>query len=216
MGSDVANLAPNSRTSPWCNSLGKRLFDRVSAALLLSSLLPFMALIAAAVKISSRGPVLFRQLRVGKDGASFELLKFRTMDCCPSEVGVGLTRQGDNRVTRLGRLLRQWKLDELPQLINVVRGEMSLVGPRPEVPQYCHPLYRTEVAALWPGVTGRASLEFRHEEQILAQVPSGQLENYYLARILPAKVRLDLDYAQHASFFSDLKILLKTACTVMR
>jgi lipopolysaccharide/colanic/teichoic acid biosynthesis glycosyltransferase len=216
MSGDAANLPRKSWTSPWCNSLGKRVFDRVGAVLLLIPSLPFMAVIAAAVKITSRGSVLFRQVRVGKDGASFKLLKFRTMDCSPPEAAVPLTQQGDNRITRLGRLLRQWKLDELPQLINVVRGEMSLVGPRPEVPRYCHSLYRTRVAALRPGVTGRASLEFRDEEHILGRVPSGQLEDYYLARILPAKAQLDLDYAQHASLFSDLKILLETARTVLR
>src|SRR5271165_2487246 len=124
--SEIGNL------SPWNFSPGKRALDAVSAGVGLGLLLPVLAVVAIGVRITSSGPVLFRQRRVGKEGELFEILKFRTMVHRPQGAGPGVTRQGDSRVTRLGRWLRRGRLDELPQLLNVLRGDMSLVGPRPD------------------------------------------------------------------------------------
>src|SRR5262249_48609121 len=142
--------------SPWCFSMGKRVFDFVIALLVLLIAWPLMLVVGLAIKISSPGHVFFRQKRVGKDARLFELVKFRSMRVAPERSGPGITREGDSRIFPVGRLLRNWKLDELPQLINVLRGEMSLVGPRPDLPEFCATLAGDErqVLALRPGITG--------------------------------------------------------------
>jgi len=203
------------RPSAWCSSTAKRIFDFVCAAILLVLVSPIMFLAAVAVKASSPGPVLFRQRRCGKDGNSFEVFKFRSMSQTAS--GPGLTRAGDARVTRVGRILRKWKLDELPQLVNVLRGEMSLVGPRPDLAQYFDHSTRDvrQVLALRPGVTGWASIHFRNEEELLAQAGPEQLHQFYVRQVLPLKARLDLDYAERASFLSDFGVLLRTVTAVL-
>ena len=198
--------------SPWCNSSGKRLFDVVLAALLLVPALPLMTLIAMLLKLTSRGPVLFSQHRAGKDGIEFRLLKFRTMVHDRAQTGPGVTMSGDSRVTEIGRLLRKSKLDELPQLLHVLSGKMSLVGPRPDLPEYLASLDRNQrsLLALRPGLTGNASVSFRNEEEILAQAPRGQLESFYLMHVLPRKVQLDLEYARAATLWSDIGMLFRT------
>jgi lipopolysaccharide/colanic/teichoic acid biosynthesis glycosyltransferase len=132
--------------------------------------------------------------------------------------GAGVTQAGDARVTGLGRILRKWKLDELPQLINVIRGEMSLVGPRPDLPEFINELdkasYRS-LALLTPGITGWATLHFRHEEELLANIPQEELRSYYVQKVLPRKVELDLDYASRATLRSDLMILLRTVKAIL-
>ncbi len=203
------------RPSAWCLSRGKRLFDAICGALLLLCLLPPMLVIAIAVKLSSRGPVLFRQLRCGKGGKCFCVLKFRTMS--QSVSGPTLTRAGDARVTGLGRVLRKWKIDEFPQLFNVLRGEMSLVGPRPDVPEYFAeaPHEVQGVLSLRPGVTGWASIHFRNEEGLLAQAPAERLRDFYVSEVLPRKARLDLEYAARSTFLTDCGVLWRTVAAVL-
>jgi lipopolysaccharide/colanic/teichoic acid biosynthesis glycosyltransferase len=204
--------------SPWNHSRGKRMFDFVAAGVVLLPCLPLMALIAAAVAVTSRGPVLFRQKRVGENERAIELLKFRTMLYNLSSAGPGVTRSGDPRITPIGRFLRRCKLDELPQLLNVLRGDMSLVGPRPDLEEFCQalgPEHRL-VLTLRPGLTGWATLHFRNEEQLLAAVPKEQLVSYYRETILPQKAQLDMAYAERATFLGDLAILGGTFLTLFR
>jgi lipopolysaccharide/colanic/teichoic acid biosynthesis glycosyltransferase len=204
--------------SSWNHSIGKRAFDVFVASLVLLLCLPLMVLIAAVVAVTSRGPVLFRQGRVGENERVIELLKFRTMLHNPHKSGPGVTQSGDPRITLIGRLLRRCKLDELPQLLNVLRGDMSLVGPRPDLAEFCQgfgPEHRT-VLTLRPGLTGWATLQFRHEEELLATVPKDQLIRYYRGTVLPQKAELDLVYAKRASFLGDLGILWMTFLTLWR
>jgi lipopolysaccharide/colanic/teichoic acid biosynthesis glycosyltransferase len=131
--------------------------------------------------------------------------------------GPGVTQTGDLRVTRIGRVLRKWKLDELPQLLNVLRGEMSLVGPRPDLPEFIAELdaaSRSNLALLAPGITGWATLHFRHEEELLASAPPESLRTFYVQQVLPKKVALDLEYASRATFFGDFMILLRTVSAI--
>lgn len=204
--------------SPWCRSSGKRLMDFTLGGALLIITLPLMMVIAVAVKLTSPGPVFFRQRRLGKDGVTFELLKFRSMTEGASSAGPGITRKNDPRVTWAGKYLRQWKLDELPQLWNVITGEMSLVGPRPDLPKYFAALGPglARVLLLRPGVTGEASIRFRHEEDLLSHAPADGMEDYYITRLLPVKIRADLGYAEAATFFTDVALLFRTILAVFR
>jgi|SRR5579862_648484 len=198
----------------WNDSLLKRLFDLLLALLLLLLFGPLMLAVALSVKLSSKGPVLFRQKRVGKDGHEFQLLKFRSMrqGCA----GPKVTRTGDPRITAVGQIIRKWKLDELPQLFNVVRGDMSFVGPRPDVAEYLRHLNQAQrqILQLRPGITSSATLSYRKEEQLLSQV-NGNLETFYCTELLPEKVRMDLDYARNAGFRSDLSIVLRTLAAIL-
>jgi lipopolysaccharide/colanic/teichoic acid biosynthesis glycosyltransferase len=204
--------------SPWCFSRLKRAMDFICALILIPAALPIMALIALAIKTTSRGPIFFRQKRLGKGGAEFALLKFRTMYHARREAGSGLTSRGDRRITAAGRLLRRCKLDELPQLFNVLRGEMSLVGPRPDLPRYFAGLddKHRRVLSLTPGITGAASLKFRNEEALLAQVAQERLESFYVETLLPQKIVLDLEYARTASVTSDTALIIRTAAAIFQ
>lgn len=165
-----------------------------------------MLLIALAVRCTSPGGAIFRQKRMGRAGRLFEVLKFRSMSQRRA-AGPGLTRDGDLRVTPCGRILRALKLDELPQFLNVLRGDMSLVGPRPKLPEFAaipNKPYR-------PGVTGLASLAFRSEDQILASVVPERIESFYHERIKPLKANLDVCYMCKATPMSDLRIIFATA-----
>jgi lipopolysaccharide/colanic/teichoic acid biosynthesis glycosyltransferase len=135
----------------------------------------------------------------------------------PRNAGPGVTQQGDPRIFPAGRWLRKWKLDELPQFFNVVRGEMSLVGPRPDLPRYIASLgeEQKEILCLRPGIAGSATLQFRHEEDLLAQVPAQELVQFYVSRILPQKISIDMAYARQANLFSDVKILLRTVASIL-
>jgi len=167
-----------------------------------------MLLVALAVWLDSGRPVLFRHRRVGQGGRTFELLKFRSM--VVNHGGPSLTRKGEARITRVGAWLRRWKLDELPQLVNVLRGEMSLVGPRPEVPEYvdlADPLWQRVLAAR-PGITDPASVEFRNEEELLAAADN--VEDYYRTVILPRKLELSAAYLERRTLLSDLEMLFRT------
>jgi lipopolysaccharide/colanic/teichoic acid biosynthesis glycosyltransferase len=196
----------------WNFSLAKRVFDAVMAAAGIALTLPAMAMVAVAIKLGSPGPVLFRQQRVGRGGKPFEILKFRTMVDRQKDLGSSITRKGDLRITGLGRLLRKSKMDELPQLFNVLRGDMSLVGPRPDLPEFYETLAPEQrvIVALRPGVTGWATLQFRDEEGHLASVPEEQVANYYVSTLFPTKVQLALDYARRATFLKDLGIIVRT------
>jgi lipopolysaccharide/colanic/teichoic acid biosynthesis glycosyltransferase len=197
--------------SMWNESKGKRLFDLFLAAVLLVLVSPVMLAVALVVKLTSKGPVFYRQWRVGKEGHEFQLIKFRTM-AYERQPGPRVTRAGDPRITGAGRVLRQWKLDELPQLLNVVRGDMSFVGPRPDVAEYLTFLDSElrKILDLRPGLTGAATLCYRHEEKLLSQVPEAELQKFYCTQVLPEKVRIDLDYARKAGLMSDLVLLLRT------
>jgi lipopolysaccharide/colanic/teichoic acid biosynthesis glycosyltransferase len=201
-------LAP--RASAWSLSLRKRCLDATIAfAVLLAAFLPGL-FVCLCIRITSQGPAFFPQERVGYRGRPFTLYKFRTMEVSAG-CGPGLTREGDPRVTAIGRLLRRLKLDELPQFYNVLRGEMSLVGPRPKLPRYAA---RTD-AFYRPGLTGLATLVFRGEEQLLARVAPDELDRFYDRRIKPLKARIDLRYMKSATFFSDLGLLFLTACVAL-
>jgi|SRR5689334_805288 len=209
-------LATGGEVGCWSTSSGKRVFDFVLASAGLLLLMPVFLLVALVVKLSSsKGPVFFRQVRVGRGGKHFELLKFCSMRNLP---GAAVTREGDPRITPVGKFLRRTKLDELPQLINVVSGHMSLVGPRPDLPQFWSTLPASQRAIMnvRPGITGRASLQFRDEEQLLASVEQDRLHDYYVSSVLPVKVQMDLEYAQSATLVSDLVVLLSTLARICR
>lgn len=192
----------------------KRLFDIVCAALGLLLLLPVMLSIATWVRLDSPGPALFRQTRIGRFGRPFTIHKFRTMRVEP---GAAITVGADRRITKAGAWLRASKLDELPQLWDVLRGAMSLVGPRPELPHYVA-LYpadlRDQVLAVRPGITDPASLAFSHEAELLAAASDPERE--YREVILPAKLRLSADYAAVAGLATDLQLILATLGRVLR
>jgi lipopolysaccharide/colanic/teichoic acid biosynthesis glycosyltransferase len=176
-----------------------------------------MAVVALLVRATSKGPALFRQERLGFQGQPFALLKFRTMHKDAASAGIGVTRSGDVRITVLGKMLRASKLDELPQLINVLRGEMSMVGPRPDLERVWNQTgaWKQEIFALKPGVTGAASLVFRNEEKFLLGVPLDRVDQFYITHLLTRKAEIDLNYAAHASFWSDLRLLLATIFRVV-
>lgn len=195
--------------SGWTRSRAKRFFDVVLVVAALPLVAPVLLLVAIAIRLSTSGPILFLQKRAGRDGRLFSILKFRTM-VHPSPAGKGsITTIDDEQITGVGRVLRYWKLDELPQLVNVLRGEMSLVGPRPRVPEQQMGRLRCR-----PGITGAASLAFAREEVLLAGIPREQLDGYYASRVLPLKQQLDDAYMVRATFLSDLKLLVKTGITV--
>jgi len=192
----------------------KRCLDLVVAIVLLLVLSPVLAVAAIAVKCSGSGPIFFRQTRVGRGGKPFEILKFRTMRTTSSP-GPLITGAGDPRVTRVGRVLRRWKVDELPQLVNVLRGEMSFVGPRPEVPRYVDMFaeqYR-ELLAVRPGITDLASMAFRDEEILLGRSPDP--EDLYVREILPRKLALSHAYVRRRSFGLDLRLIARTVATIL-
>ena len=204
--------------SRWPDSRTKRLMDIIGAVLALLPALPLMAVVAGVIKLTSPGPVLFQQIRCGKGGQRFQLLKFRSMYDARSHPGPGLTSSNDTRVTRVGRVIRKWKLDELPQLFNVVRGEMSLVGPRPDLPEYLDALSaaQRQILRLKPGITSIATLRFRKEEELLSTIPSDALSTYYIANILPQKINIELDYSYQASLLSDLAVLVRTVRAIFQ
>jgi lipopolysaccharide/colanic/teichoic acid biosynthesis glycosyltransferase len=188
----------------------KRAFDVTVASALFVAILPLFAVLALAIKLDSNGPIFYKATRAGRGGQPFKLYKFRSMVVDADKQGPGITTSGDSRVTRTGRLLRRTKLDELPQLINVINGDMSLVGPRPEDLRYVA-LYTPEQRAVLdvrPGITGLASVHYRNEEAILV---GDDWETTYINEVMPAKLNYDLAYAQDANVFKDIVILGQTA-----
>lgn len=199
--------------------MSKRVFDLVVAAVALAVLALPMLLVALLIRLDSPGPALFRQVRVGQGGRPFEILKFRTMRVRPPDEaqGLALTVGDDGRITRIGRRLRACRMDESPQLLNVLAGQMSLVGPRPEVPRYVahypHEL-RERLLALRPGITDPAALAHLDEATRLAQADDP--ERHYIERILPAKLNASARYAAHASVLSDCRVLAQTVWRVLK
>ena len=197
--------------------MSKRLFDWVLSSLGLLLLGPALLLIALAVKLYSAGPVFFRQERVGRFGAPFRIHKFRTMRHDPPGQGLQITVGHDARITRVGGVLRQTKLDELPQLLDVWLGDMSLVGPRPEVPRYVahYPAaLRDKVLSVRPGITDIASIEYRDESSVLARAVDP--ERAYIHEILPHKLALAERYVDQASVWMDIRLIARTILALVK
>jgi len=197
--------------------MAKRLFDVFFSGLGLLILSPLLIIFALIIKLTSPGPVFYRGTRIGKNFRPFRIFKFRTMVISAEKIGGPSTREEDPRVTKIGKFLRKYKLDEFPQLINVFRGEMSLVGPRPEVPEYAN-LYQGEekiVYTVKPGMTDYASLWNIDEGGALKNAENTEeTEKIYLEEIRPEKVRLQMKYVETRSFMLDLKIVIKTILKV--
>jgi len=197
------------------NAFLKRCFDILVSFCVLTAAFPLFLLVGIAIKLDSEGPVLFVQKRVGRHGELFRMYKLRTMVDNAANIGPNFTTKRDPRITRVGRALRKWKLDEIPQLINVLKGEMSIVGPRPDYVEY-YRLYTPEqrrVFSLRPGMAGPALIAYRNEEEILAQ--SKNPEQDYVNHIMQEKLRLDLEYVGNQSLLYDLKILGQALRTVL-
>lgn len=193
----------------------KRFFDFVASGLGLLILLPLFILLALAVKLGSKGPIFYTQQRVGKNGIDFGLFKFRTMYSGSDKKGLITIGAKDNRITSTGYFLRKYKLDELPQLLNVLIGDMSIVGPRPEVRKYVE-MYTPEqqkVLNVRPGLTDYASLEYFNENEILGN--SENPDKTYVEEVMPAKLNLNLKYVQEQTIWVDLKVILKTLLKII-
>jgi lipopolysaccharide/colanic/teichoic acid biosynthesis glycosyltransferase len=187
----------------------RRVIDLAMATALLLISIPLWLPIAVAIRLSSPGPVLYQAPRIGKDGIPFTMYKFRTMRAGAAGVGPAITVGRDPRITPIGRQLRRWKLDELPQLLNVLRVEMGLVGPRPEAPEYVA-LYderQRQALSVRPGITGPSQVIHRHEERLLDREDA---EAHYRTVLLPRKLEIDLDYIENRSVAGDLRVIAKT------
>jgi len=191
--------------SSWSLSRAKRFFDCACVLLAMPLLIPLLLVVALTVRLTSRGPILFLQMRVGRQGKAFTILKFRTMIHSTKEAHHAVSTASNQQFTLIGPMLRRWTLDELPQLLNVLWGDMSLVGPRPKVPE--HMIVDLPCR---PGITGAATIVFAHEEMVLDFVPKQELDNCYQTIILPAKRKLDTEYMARATFFSDLKLIVNS------
>jgi lipopolysaccharide/colanic/teichoic acid biosynthesis glycosyltransferase len=192
----------------------KRIFDILVALLGTAILFPFFIVISLCIKLESKGPIFFLQERVGKGGKLFKLIKFRTMHVGADKFMAITVGKRDPRITRVGHFLRRFKIDEFPQLINVLLGEMSLVGPRPELKKFVD-LYderQRQVITIRPGITDYASIQFRNENELLEGQPDPV--GYYSREILPVKLNLNLEYISSQSIVLDVKILLKTAISI--
>ena len=194
----------------------KRCFDIFFSLFGITLLLLLFLFVAIAIKCSSKGPVLFKQERVGKHGKTFKIWKFRSMVVNAEAKGMQITTDGDNRITKVGKFIRKTKIDELPQLFNVLSGKMSFVGPRPEVPKYVA-MYNAEqmrVLSVKPGITDLASIEFRNENDLLDG--DEDPERKYIEEIMPAKLELNLKYIEKAGFFYDIGLIFKTVGKVIK
>lgn len=188
----------------------KRLFDVIFSLLALIALSPVFMVASLFIKFDSKGPVFFLQERVGRHFRPFTIYKFRSMKADTGTKSTLITVEGDERITRVGRILRKYKIDELPQLLNVLKGDMSLVGPRPEIGKYVQ-LFKTEYGKLLrirPGITDPASIRFSEEERVLAA--AADWEGDYVKRILPEKIGLSLLYVERHGFLTDLKLIFRT------
>ena len=197
--------------------MAKRLFDLLLSSIGLLLLAPLLLLIALLIKLDSPGPVMFRQERVGRFGRPFHIHKFRTMQHDPAGQGLLITVGADRRITRVGAVLRQTKLDELPQLLDVWRGAMSLVGPRPEVPRYVahYPqALRDKVLSVRPGITDIASIEYRDEGAVLAR--AADPERAYIHEVLPHKLALAAQYVERSSLWLDAWLIARTVWVIVR
>jgi len=203
------SCAGNDTVCPWCTSKGKRCFDVLLASLFLVLSAPLQILICTVIRLSGQGPVIFRQLRTGRNGRLFTIYKYRTMKDEQDGNSSFVTLANDPRITKIGGILRKTKLDELPQLINILRGEMSVVGPRPRVPSQ-----ERQISFIRPGLTGIASLMLAHEERILQTVPEEAQEQYHADILSPLKRRYDLRYSKTATLSLDIEIIVRTGFKV--
>lgn len=196
--------------------IAKRTFDLTACIAAVVILCPFWLCIGLLVACGSKGGALYRQTRVGLDGKEFKLLKFRTMRQDADKIGGLITVGEDSRVTRIGRFLRKYKIDELPQFLNIIKGDMSIVGPRPEVPKYVA-LYnerQRQVLSVRPGLTDYASIEYISENELLAR--SSDPDRTYIEEIMPAKLELNLKYIEKQSVLEDLRLIFKTLFSILK
>lgn len=196
--------------------LAKRTFDIIVASLLVVILSPILLLLSILIKIDSPGPVMFRQVRVTTYGKPFRIFKFRTMVNNADKIGTQVTTKGDSRVTRMGKMLRGCRLDELPQLFNVLKGEMSFVGTRPEVEKYvAHYTDEMKATLLMPaGITSRASIEYKDEERLLESAENA--DEVYIHQVLPEKMKYNLRAIEKFSFWDDIKTMFATVIAVIK
>ena len=209
---EIAALLDKKKPQLFC----KRALDILISATALLLLSPLLLLIALAVKLDSPGPVFYRQERIGKKGKRFRIFKYRTMVTDADQKGPAITIGRDSRITRVGGFLRETKLDELAQLLNVLFGTMSFVGPRPEVPKYVAlytPVQR-QVLLVRPGITDYASIAYRHESELLGQAKNP--EAMYINEIMPAKLELNLQYLREISLLTDFQLILRTLAVVVK
>lgn len=198
------------------NMFFKRVFDISFSLIGIIVLCPIFLVLSVLIKITSKGPIFFQQIRVGRYGRKFKILKFRTMIVDAEKKGMQITVGKDKRITKIGFFLRKTKLDELPQLINVFKGDMSFVGPRPEVPKYVN-LYtenQKKVLLVRPGITDIASIEFRNENEILSR--SYNPEKDYIEKIMNEKIELNYRYLKKISVYEDIKIIINTIVTIIK
>ena len=203
------------RSSFYINR-GKRVFDFLATSVGLIFLIPLFLIVAILIKLQDKGPVFFRQKRVGKDFKPFYIYKFRTMVVNAEKIGPPITKGEDPRITPLGKFLRKFKIDELPQLFNVLKGEMSLVGPRPEVSKYVE-LFKEDykkILKIKPGITDYAAIYFRNEEEILKKYPDP--EEGYIKEVLPKKIKFYYQYLANISFLTDLKLIFLTLWKIIK
>lgn len=196
--------------------IAKRSMDIVLSACALAILWPLLLLIALAIWIDDPGPVFYRQVRVGRNGKTFRIFKFRSMVMDADKKGLAITVGRDSRITRVGAVLRKTKLDELAQLLNVFLGQMSFVGPRPEVPKYVelYTPYQRQVLLVRPGITDYASIAYRNENDLLASAPNP--EAMYIEQIMPDKIELNMKYLREISPLADIRLILKTIVAVIK
>lgn len=194
----------------------KRIFDIAASTVGLIILLPILIIVSICIKLDTKGPVFFKQKRVGKNKKVFEIYKFRTMITDAEKIGKQITIGNDCRITKVGKFIRKCKLDEFPQLINVLKGEMSLVGPRPEVPRYVelYDEYQEQILLVKPGITDYASIEFRNENDILAE--SMNPEETYIEEIMSSKIELNMKYIKNISLLEDIKLILSTILAILK
>ena len=196
--------------------IAKRAMDIVLSACALAVLWPLLLLIALAIWIDDPGSVFYRQVRVGRNGKTFRIFKFRSMVMDADKKGLAITVGRDSRITRVGAVLRKTKLDELAQLLNVLFGQMSFVGPRPEVPKYVelYTPYQRQVLLVRPGITDYASIAYRNENDLLAGAPNP--ETMYIEQIMPDKIELNMKYLREISPLADIRLILKTIVAVIK
>lgn len=195
----------------------KRLFDIIMSLILLILIFPVLLIIGITIKIDSKGPIFYRQTRITKYGKEFKIFKFRTMVVNADKIGSLVTTNNDSRITRVGSKIRKIRLDELPQLINILLGDMSFVGTRPEVKKYVD-LYTNEMYAtllLPAGVTSKASIEFKNEDEIISKYSKNDnVDNIYVKKVLPEKMKYNLEYLKHFNILLDLKLCINTVIKV--
>ena len=209
---DIADVLARRRPQ----RIAKRAMDIVLSAGALAVLWPLLLVIAIAIVIDDPGPVFYRQVRVGKDGKTFRIFKFRSMVTDADKKGLAITVGRDSRITRVGAILRKTKLDELAQLLNVLFGQMSFVGPRPEVPKYVamYTPYQRQVLLVRPGITDYASIAYRNENDMLADAEDP--EKMYIEQIMPDKIELNMKYLREISPLADIRLIFKTIIAVIK